>query len=70
MSMGSMGNNSSHFRVPDCNSPFKKRERNWVKLVFAKTYMGHNSYNGEGYWPVRNGPRSPCKGPVSFKILK
>lgn len=37
MSMGSMGNNSSHVRVPDCNSPFKKRERNWVKLAFAKT---------------------------------
>lgn len=37
MSMGSMGNNSSHIRVPDCNSPFKNRERNWVKLAFAKT---------------------------------
>lgn len=36
-SMGSMGNNSSHIRVPDCNSPFKKRERSWVKLAFAKT---------------------------------
>ena len=37
MSMGSMGNNSSHIRVPDCNSPFKNRERNWIKLAFAKT---------------------------------
>ena len=32
-----MGNNSSHIRVPDCNSPFTKRERNWAELAFAKT---------------------------------
>ena len=37
-SRGKLGPNSSPKTVPQCNSPLKKRERNWAELTVAKTF--------------------------------
>ena len=37
-SRGKLGPNSSPKTVPWCNSPLKKRERNWAELTVAKTF--------------------------------